>query len=365
MDSVELTIVMPCLNEAETVAECVRTARGWLDRCRLAGEVVVADNGSTDGSQALAREAGARVVDVPFKGYGSALMGGIQAAHGRYVIMGDTDGNHDLGNLDPFLDKLREGFDLVVGNRFKGGIAPGSMSRLNQYVGNPVLSFIGRLLFPSPAHDFHCGLRAFRRDTILGLDLRTTGMEFASEMIVKATLNKLKIAEVPTRQLVSGRSHAPHLRPFRDGWRHLRFLLLYSPRWLFLYPGVALMTAGGLLALLSWSSPALMLLGTAVLTIGFQAALFAAFTKIFATYAGLMPQDPSLVRLFDYLTLERGILFGAALSVLGVIGLAAGLSGLTVGVGMQVVIAGAAALALGAQIVLSSFFFSILGLRRK
>src|SRR5215472_16998517 len=240
----ELTILMPCLNEAETVAICVQKAMSFLLLNGVNGEVIVADNGSTDGSQELAGAAGARVVKVPERGYGSALLGGIQAARGRYIIMGDADDSYDLTALMPFLDRLRAGADLVMGNRFRGGIAPGAMPALHRYLGNPVLSFIGRLFFRAKLGDFHCGLRGFRRDSVLSLGLQTSGMEFASEMVVRATLAGQHVEEVPTTLSPDGRSRPPHLRSWRDGWRHLRFLLLFSPRWLFLIPGIALLALG-------------------------------------------------------------------------------------------------------------------------
>src|SRR5580692_1358319 len=235
---------MPCLNEAETVATCVTKAVKFLADSGVSGEVVLADNGSIDGSQQLAADAGARVVPISEKGYGNALMGGIMAARGKYVIMGDADDSYDFTNLMPFVAELRQGADLVMGNRFAGGIAPGAMPPLHRYLGNPVLSFIGRLFFRSKIGDFHCGLRGFRRDSAIALGLQATGMEFASEMVVKATLAKQKITEVPTPLAKDGRSRKPHLRSFRDGWRHLRFLLLFSPRWLFFLPGLALLIVG-------------------------------------------------------------------------------------------------------------------------
>jgi glycosyltransferase involved in cell wall biosynthesis len=236
----ELTILMPCLDEALTIETCIRKARAYLDRKGIEGEVLVADNGSADGSPSRAAAAGARVVHVDRKGYGAALIGGIEAANGRFVIMADADDSYDFADLDGFVDRLRHGFELVVGNRFAGGIMPGAMPILNRYVGNPLLSFIGRTLFSSPVSDFHCGLRGFDRDAILGLKLRATGMEFASEMVVKASLAQLSIAEVPTTLHPDGRQRSSHLRPWRDGWRHLRFMLLRSPQWLFIYPGLIL-----------------------------------------------------------------------------------------------------------------------------
>lgn len=233
----ELSVVMPCLNEAETLAACIQQAQAAIRENQIRGEVIVADNGSTDGSQEIALGLGVRVVSVQEKGYGSALMGGIAAARGKYVVMGDPDCSYDFGHVPRFLEKLREGFDLVMGNRFLGGVQPGAMPPLHRYLGNPVLSTIGRIFFHSPCGDFHCGLRGFDRKAIIGMDLHTTGMEFASEMVVSATLNGLKISEVPTTLSPDGRSRPPHLRSWRDGWRHLRFLLIYSPRWLFFYPG--------------------------------------------------------------------------------------------------------------------------------
>lgn len=229
----EITILMPCLNEAETLAECIKKANHFLTSSKVKGEILVADNGSTDGSQAIAESHGARVISVPTKGYGAALKSGIDAARGQFVIMGDADDSYDFLNLMPFLAKLREGYDLVMGNRFKGGIREGAMPLLNRYLGNPVLSLIGRLFFKSKIGDFHCGLRGFKRDRFQQLGLQGDGMEFASEMVVKATLKKFKITEVPTQLFPDGRSRRPHLRPWRDGWRHLRLLLLFSPRWLF------------------------------------------------------------------------------------------------------------------------------------
>jgi len=247
VSDLELTIVMPCLNEAETLERCIVKAKAYLEKAGIEGEVVIGDNGSTDGSQEIARKAGARVVDVPRRGYGAALMGAIEAARGKYVIMGDSDDSYDFSDLDVYVRKLREGNDLVMGNRFKGGIKPGAMPFLHRYLGNPVLSFIGRLFFKSDIGDFHCGLRGFRQDIVSVLGLQTTGMEFASEMVVKATLFKLKIAEVPTTLSPDGRSRPPHLRTWRDGWRHLRFLLVHSPTHLFILPGAIMAALGGLI----------------------------------------------------------------------------------------------------------------------
>ncbi|MBA2496813.1 MAG: glycosyltransferase family 2 protein, partial [Acidimicrobiia bacterium] len=301
---------MPCLNEAETLATCIVKAQRSLVELGVRGEVVIADNGSTDGSQGIARDLGARIADVPAKGYGAALSGGMHAARGRYVIMGDADDSYDFTNLGPFLERLRAGDDLVMGNRFAGGIEAGAMPKLHRYLGNPVLTALGRLLFRSPCGDFHCGLRGVRRDAVLALDLRTTGMEYASEMVVKATLYDLAISEVPTTLSPDGRSRPPHLRTWHDGWRHLRFLLLYSPRWLFLLPGLLLMAAGTIAGALLLREPVevgdtvfdvqTLLYCAIAIIIGFQAVVFAVFTKVFAISEGLLPEDPRLDRAFKY-----------------------------------------------------------------
>lgn len=381
--SLELSVVMPCLNEAETLGTCIEKARRALEKDEIAGEVVVADNGSSDGSQEIATRLGARVVHVSERGYGAALQGGIAAARGRFVIMGDADDSYDFSELMPFVEKLREGNDLVMGNRFLGGIQPGAMPPLHRYLGNPVLTALGRLFFRSPCSDFHCGLRGFRRDSVLALGLQTTGMEFASEMVVKATLLRQRIAEVPTTLSPDGRSRPPHLRSWRDGWRHLRFLLLYSPRWLFLYPGVALMLLGllGMLAILPGAltvgSVALdvntLLYAAAAVFIGFQSVLFAVFTKIYGVNEGLLPENPHLNRLFHFVTLETGMVVGALLVLLGLGGSIVALGGwgarsfgeLDPQQTLRVVIPATLSLTLGFQIILSSFFLSVLGLRRR
>src|SRR5262245_32838053 len=261
----ELSVVMPCLNEAETLPGCVEKARRFLEENGIDGEIVVADNGSTDGSRAIAERLPVRLVTAEQRGYGSALMEGVLAARGRFIVLGDADGSYDFSALTPFVAKLREGYDLVMGNRFKGGIKPGAMPALHRYLGNPVLSAIGRLLFRSPCGDFHCGLRAFSRDAALRMNLQTSGMEFASEMVLKATLLDMRIAEVPIVPWPDGRGRPSHLRSWRDGWRHLRFMLLYSPEWLFLYPGLVLMAIG--LAFGVWLLPGPRRVGTAVLDV--------------------------------------------------------------------------------------------------
>ncbi|NET07745.1 MAG: glycosyltransferase family 2 protein [Symploca sp. SIO2B6] len=375
----ELSIVMPCLNEAETLKTCIKKAQWYLTQHNIYGEIIVADNGSIDGSQEIAAQMGVHIVDVKEKGYGSALRGGIAAAKGNYIIMGDADNSYDFSELTPFLEKLRAGYDLVMGNRFQGGIKPGAMPPLHKYLGNPVLTWIGRLLFPSPCGDFHCGLRGFRTAAIKQLDLRTTGMEFASEMVVKASIYKMRITEVPTTLSPDGRTRPPHLRSWRDGWRHLRFLLLYSPRWLFLYPGALLMLIG--LSVGLWLLPGprgifnihtLLYAATAII-VGFQAVTFAVFTKVFAISEGLLPKDRRLNRVFSYINLEVGLIFGSALSLIGIAAsiYAFGIWGrhlfgpLDPSKIMRIAIPAVTSLALGFQIILSSFFLSVLKLRRQ
>jgi len=374
-DDCELSILMPCLNEATTVGACVDAAMSALRTSGVTGEVIVADNGSTDGSQQIAVDRGALIVQVAQRGYGAALLAGITAARGRFVIMADADETYDFGQSGVYLAKLREGYDLVMGNRFWGGIAPGAMPPLHRYLGNPVLSGLGRLFFGSPVRDFHAGMRGFRRDAILGLDLRTTGMEFASEMVVRASLGNLRITEVPTTLLPDKRGRPPHLRTWRDGWRHLRFLLLYSPRWLFLYPGAALLAVGTIASVLLLPTARVhtLVYAAAAVLIGFQTVLFALFTKIFAINEGLLPEDPRLNRVFRVVTLEVGLALGALLLIAGLSGSvwalavwdATGFGALDPGsLAMRIVIVSATAIALGFQTILSSFFFSILGLRR-
>ncbi len=381
--TLELSILMPCLNEAETLEICIEKAQKSLRELDIAGEVIIADNGSTDGSQDIATRMGARVVPVVAKGYGSALMGGIIAARGVYIIMGDADDSYDFSNLGPFVEKLRGGCDLVMGNRFQGGIKPGAMPPLHKYLGNPVLTWVGQLFFSSPAGDFHCGLRGFRRDSILKLDLQTTGMEFASEMVVKASLYKLRITEVPTVLSPDGRSRPPHLRTWRDGWRHLRFLLLYSPRWLFLYPGTALMIWGLIVSI--WLLPGTqkiggisfdvhtLLYGAIAIIVGFQAVTFAFFTKVFAISEKLLPEDPKLNKIFRYVTLETGLIVGVILILIGIVGSFLSLtiwSETAFGTldpfkTLRLVIPSLTCLTVGLQMVLSSFFLSVLGLKRR
>jgi glycosyltransferase involved in cell wall biosynthesis len=374
----ELTVLMPCLNEAATVARCVEKARGFLERARIDGEVVVADNGSTDGSGTLAKAAGARVIQVTDKGYGMALAAGIAAAHGRFVIMGDADDSYDFGRLDAFVQKLREGYPLVMGNRFKGGILPGAMPFLHRYLGNPVLSFVGGLFFRTGVGDFHCGLRGFDRAAVDALELRTPGMEFASELVVKAALAGWRIAEVPTTLHPDGRGRPSHLRSWRDGWRHLRFLLLFSPRWLFLYPGLVLLIVGLALTTALYFAPLRvgragldihsMLYASAGALLGMQLCLFALFARLTAQNAGLLPRNAALDRLLRALTLERGLLAGLAIAGMGLAWSAAaflqwrqaGFGALDPRLVMRDTIPASALMIGGTQIMLASFLLSLL-----
>ena len=385
MDSVatlELTILMPCLNEAETIGTCVRKAMDYLARSGIAGEVLVADNGSTDGSQAIAEALGARVVAVAERGYGAALIAGIAAARGRFVIMGDSDDSYDFTALDPFVAKLREGHELVMGNRFRGGIKPGAMPPLHRYLGNPVLSTIGRVFFGSPVGDFHCGLRGFDRDAMRRLDLRAPGMEFASEMVVKATVQGLRIAEVPTTLSPDGRSRPPHLRSWRDGWRHLRFLLVFCPRWLFLYPGAGLFLAGLIAMALLLPGPLriggltfdvhTMLYASGAMVMGFQAVQFWAFARIYGAEQGVVPEEKRLTALLARFGLEPALVVAGLLVVLG---LGLGVAAVAIwgaerfgplpGLGaMRVAIASVTAMVLGLQPAFGAFFVALLGMMR-
>jgi len=373
---------MPCLNEAETLAACIEKAHLAIKRGALAAEIIVADNGSTDGSQVIAKELGARVVTVDRKGYGSALIGGINAARGRFVIMGDADDSYDFTAIAPMLEKLRAGSDLVVGNRFAGGIEPGAMPWSHRWVGNPVLSLISRLFFHTPVGDSHCGLRGFRKDAYERMKLRATGMEFASEMVIKASLKGMRIAEVPVKLRPDGRSRPPHLRTWRDGWRHLRFMLLFSPRWLFLYPGLALFVVGTVLSAILLGGPVhvgglrldihTLLVASFLALIGYQLVLFAIFTKIFAIQSGFHQPYRLLDSVSRYVTLEVGLAAGALMVLGGVIALilavaswgAVGFGTLNPSLTMREVIPAVVLLALGTQTVFASFFISILSIDR-
>jgi len=377
----ELTILMPCLDEAETIATCIDKARDYLDHSGVRGEILVADNGSTDGSPEIAAEHGARVVRVDERGYGAALKAGIDAAQGRFVIMGDADDSYDFSDLHPFVKELREGAELVMGNRFKGGIAPGAMPGLHKYLGNPVLSGIGRLFFKAPVGDFHCGLRGFDRKAIAGLGLESRGMEFASEMVVKATLRQKAIAEVPTPLYPDGRSRQPHLRSWRDGWRHLRFLMLFSPKWLFLYPGLLLLTAG--IASMLWLEPRprsvfgieldvnTLTFSVVAIVCGFEAIFFSVIARAAAADLRVLPRDPLVERLRRYWTLERGLVVGGATFAIGLVAALAAVGSwgrqsfgeLDPAATLRIVLPAGTALIVGLQIVFGSCLLSVLNLR--
>jgi glycosyltransferase involved in cell wall biosynthesis len=377
---VELSIVMPCLNEAETLEVCISKSRSFLERSGISGEIVIGDNGSTDGSQEIARRCGARVINVQTRGYGAALYNTIIAARGKYCVMGDADDSYDFSRLSNFIEKLRAGADLVMGNRFLGGIERGAMPWKNRYIGNPLLTGIGRFLFRCPSRDFHCGLRAFSRDAFLRMDLRTTGMEFASEMVIKATLMGMKIVEVPTTLSPDGRTRPPHLRPYKDGWRHLRFMLLFSPNWLFLYPGLALMALGIVLGAsllpktiyiggVGLSIDTLIYCAT-MIEVGFQAILFAVLSRAYAAQEGLIPNLKRIGFVERTFSLERCILLGAGLLLIGVFLLIYAISvwyGATFGELdteriARIVITSSLSLSLGFEIILSSFLLSMLKL---
>ena len=381
--SVELTILMPCLNEAETLEVCIRKAQGFLERSGVSGEVLISDNGSTDGSQEIARRGGARVTNAPRRGYGAALINGIESARGRYIIMGDADDSYDFENLEPFVDRLRGGADLVMGNRFEGGIEPGAMPPLHKYLGNPVLSGIGQLFFRPNIRDFHCGLRGFNRDSMRQLDLQTTGMEFASEMVVKSSLAKYRIEEVPTTLKKDGRSRAPHLRSWHDGWRHLRFLLLFSPRWLFIYPGLVAFLLGALgVAILAVTPVEIgtvgfgvttMVYATALCIIGYQSLLFAWLTKLYATQEAFLPTSPRYRAIVARWSAERGMLIGLGLFALGVLIAvvqlivwgASGFGSQDPTEVVRVALPSALCLVLGFQTLLMSFFSGVLTTPRR
>ncbi len=383
---VELSVVIPCLNEADTLAQCIARAQETIAGAGIAGEIVVADNGSSDASPDVAARAGVRVISVDERGYGAALIGGINAARGTYIIMGDADASYDFAEITKFLERLRAGDDLVQGCRLPSGggtVRPNAMRFLHRVWGNPMFSLLGRWWFKVPIHDIHCGLRGFRRDFWFTLNQQCTGMEFASEMLIKAALKSGRIGEVPITLYPDGRvEHRSHLRTFRDGWRHLRFYLLFSPRWLFLAPGLTLVTLGLFGYVLAYPRLSIgratfdvntLLFGSLGLILGYQSILFGLLTRVFATVEGLMPEDARLARLYRVLNLERGI-------GLGLVAAIGGFAFLAVAVGvwidadfgrldyaqvMRIVIPGVTLAALGVQTILSSFFFSIVGLARR
>jgi glycosyltransferase involved in cell wall biosynthesis len=379
----ELSIVLPCLNEELTVGVCVAKAVSFLKKNKINGEVIVADNGSTDHSIEIAKKEGARIVHVDQKGYGNALRGGFEAAEGKFIIMADADDSYDLINLLPFVEKLREGYELVMGNRFKGGIKKGAMPWHHRYIGNPILSFLGKLFFKTPANDFHCGLRGFTKTAIDKMDLQTTGMELASEIVIKSSILEMKTCEVPTTLSPDGRDRAPHLRSFRDGWRHLRFLLIYSPRWLFFYPGILLLSIGVIGSLILFFGPldigirpldfhSFIIAGT-IMMLGLTMISFASITRVFAYNFGLLPKRPSFFNLFKYLNLEIGLVIGLVSLLIGIYLILRAVT-LSYSPGFDVIgfdnsvrlIYGACLFIMtGGQIVLSSFVLSILGINPK
>ncbi|MEO1815670.1 MAG: glycosyltransferase family 2 protein [Acetobacterium sp.] len=380
---IELTILMPCLNEAETLEICIKKAMSFLKDNHVNGEVLIADNGSTDGSQEIATRNGARVVNIEQKGYGSALRGGSENARGRYVIMGDADDSYNFLNLMPFLEKLRDGYELVMGNRFKGGIEKGAMPPLHKYLGNPVLSFIGRIFYPSDIKDFHCGLRGYNRAAIQSLQLQTTGMEYASEMVVQATLHKLRMIEVPTTLSPDGRSRPPHLRSWRDGWRHLKFLMMYSPNWTFLYPGLILSVVGLLMMVIIGVGPTkignvnfginTMMYGSASLLVGVNISLFSMFTKAYALSSGFIPNSPKTVGILEKFTVEKGVVIGVILTLLGIVATIFAFviwgnnsfGNLQPESIMKITIPATTLIAIGIELIFASFFLGILEIERK
>ena len=379
----ELSIVLPCLNEELTVGTCVKKAVDFLKKYKVDGEVIVADNGSTDHSIEIAKKQGARVVHIEQKGYGSALRGGFEAAKGKYIIMADADDSYDLVNLMPFVEKLREGYDLVMGNRFKGGIKKGAMPWHHRYIGNPILSFLGKLFFKTPANDFHCGLRGFPKAAIKKMDLQTTGMELASEIVIKSSILEMKTCEVPTTLSPDGRDRAPHLRSFRDGWRHLRFLLIYSPRWLFFYPGILFLCIGVIGSLVLFFGPvdigfrpldfhSFIIAGT-IMMLGLTLLSFASITRVFSYNFGLLPNRPSFFNLLKFFNLEVGLSIGVLFILIGFIiikysidiSIMPGFEAIGFGNSVRLVFGGCLSLLTGGQIVVTSFVLSMLGINPK
>ena len=385
-DGIELSIVMPCLNEAETLAGCIEKARIGIERSGVRGEILVADNGSKDDSVRIAQKLGARVVHVEEKGYGNALRGGIQAASGKWIVMGDADESYDFSEADRFVKKFQEGFELIAGCRLPNGggkVMPGAMPFSHRWLGNPLFSRMAQNMFAAPIHDVYCGLRGFTRELYNRLNLQCEGMEFATEMIIKASLHRVRIAEIPITLYPDGRkTNAPHLRTIRDGWRTLRFFLIFSPRWLFLAPGFILALLG--LAGYAVALPGLQIAGVTfdahtllfsslAILMGYQSILFAVFTKTFAISEGFLPKDPRVDRFFKIIYLERGLAVGTVTFLAGLILLGAAVlqwksvhfGRLDYAVTMRWVIPGATLTALGFQTVLSSFFVSILGMKRR
>ncbi|MCZ6800628.1 MAG: glycosyltransferase family 2 protein [Nitrospirae bacterium] len=384
--SLEVSIVIPCLNEARTLPACLAKANAAIQHHKLQGEIIVVDNGSEDGSPLIAKLHGARVISCSQKGYGAALMAGISSASAPYIVMGDADNSYDFSEIFPFIEKLRQGFDLVMGCRFPqagGNIRPGAMPWLHRWVGNPILSGLGRLFFQSPVTDFHCGLRAFKRETISALNLRSTGMEFASEMVIKATLHQAKITEIPITLHKDGRNRSPHLRTWRDGWHHLRFMLMYCPRWLFFIPGSALLLLGSILGARLFLGPIhiggvtfdtnTMLISSMAILVGFNLITFAFISKIFAISTGLLPHSPKIEAWTQSIKLEQGIILGLLTVFIGLGFLVGGVlfwqnhafGPLSYPDSLRLIIPGTTALTLGVEIIFSSFLMSILLLKRK
>ncbi len=375
----ELSIILPCLNEERTVGTCTAKAVLFIKSNNIDGEVIIADNGSTDRSVEIATNEGARIVQIASKGYGNALRGGFEAAKGKYLIMADSDDSYDLVNLLPFVEKLREGYELVMGNRFKGGIMKGAMPWHHRYIGNPILSFIGKLFFKTPANDFHCGLRSFTKEAIEKMNLQTTGMELASEIVIKASILGMKTCEVPTTLSPDGRDRPPHLNSFRDGWRHLRFLLLYSPAWLFLYPGLIFFIAGGLLSLALFFGPVnigfryidfhTFIVTGAFMFLGINMISFAVITRVYAFENGLLPVTPRSFKLFQYINLEKGLVVGFSILLTGIILMIVAISQsnnfeqIGFGNSVRLVFGGSITLVTGGQIILTSFVLSMLGMK--
>jgi glycosyltransferase involved in cell wall biosynthesis len=382
-NDMELTILMPCLNEAKTIGNCIQQAQKFLGDYKIQGEILIADNGSTDGSDQIAQTLGARIVKIKEKGYGNAIRGGITVARGKYIIIGDADESYDFYHLMPFLTKLREGNDLAMGNRFKGGIEPGAMPPLHQYLGNPILSGIGKLFFKTPINDFHCGLRGFSKESALKMDLHSSGMEFASEMVIKASLLKMNICEIPTTLSPDGRDRPPHLQTWRDGWRHLRFMLIYSPRWLFLYPGIFMMLIGLILSTWTFFSPITinsvefdihsLLYFNAIILIGFNMVLFSIQSRYYGHRVGLLPKSEKISKFVNHFTLERGLFLGIILIFLGFsmalwafsIWAQSQFGNINPRSTMRIAIPSISIILMGTQTIFSSFFISILGIKTK
>lgn len=374
----ELSIVLPCLNEEKTVGACILKVQEFLNKFNVNAEIIIADNGSIDHSMEIAQSLGALVVQVKEKGYGNALRGGFAAAHGKYILMADSDDSYDLTNLMPFLEKLREGYDLVMGNRFKGEILPGAMPWHHRYIGNPILSFLGKIFFHTPINDFHCGIRAFSKAALDRMTLQTTGMETASEIVIKSSILGMKVSEVPTRLSPDGRDRRPHLRSFRDGWRHLRFLLLYSPVWLFLYPGLLLTIASALLTIFLFFGPVnigfryidfhTLIAAGSLGYLGLNMVAFSVITRVYAYNTGLLPKQPRFFGLFRFITLEKGLLAGFTLFLVGLglmifaVILSPNFNQIGFDSSIRLVFTGSLALVSGVQVILTSFVLSILGM---